>query len=67
MSPNSNENLQKWSRNAIFIAGDSMLSGIEERIIWKRDRKVTAKRFPGVTIDVMYDYVKPLLKNALII
>ena len=44
-----------------------MLSGIEERRISKRDRKVKLKKFPGATIDDMYDYIKPLLKNVLII
>ena len=44
-----------------------MLSGIEERRISKRDRKVKLKNFPGATIDDMYDYIKPLLKNVLII
>ena len=40
-----------------------MLSGIEERRISKRDRKVKVKNFPGATIDDMYDYIKPLLKK----
>ena len=35
---NSNENLHKWDRNTTLIVGDSMLSGIEERAISKRDR-----------------------------
>ena len=47
ISPNSNENLQKWSRNTTLIVGDSMLSGIKERRISKRDRKVKVKNFPG--------------------
>ena len=60
--PNYKEKLQKWDRNTTLIVGDSMLSGIEERRIAKRDRKVKAKIFPGVTIDDMYHYIKPLLK-----
>ena len=40
--------------------------GIERRIS-KRDRKVKVKNFPGATIDDMDDYIKPLLKNVLII
>ena len=39
ISPNSNENLQKWSRNTTLIVGDSILSGIDERRISKIDRK----------------------------
>ena len=41
-----------------------MLSGIEERRISKRDRKVKVKNFPGATIDGMYDYPIPLLKKC---
>ena len=63
-SPNSNENLQIWSRNTTLIVWDSMLSGIDERRISKRDRKVKAKNFPGATIDDMYDYIKQLLKKC---
>ena len=62
--PNSNEKLQKWDRNTTLIVGDSMLSGIEERRIAKRNRKVKVKNFPGATIDDMYDYIKPLLKKC---
>ena len=41
-----------------------MLSGIEERRISKRDRKVKVKNITGATIDDMYDYIKPLLKKC---
>ena len=41
-----------------------MLSGIDERRISKRDRKVKVKNFPGATIDVMCDNIKPLLKEC---
>ena len=61
-----NENLHKWDINTTLLVGDSMLSGIEERRISKRDRKVKVKNFRGATIDDMYDYIKPLLKNVLI-
>ena len=62
-SPNSNENLQKWSRNTTLIVGDSMLSGIEERKFLKRDRKVEVRYFSRATIDDIYNYIKPLLKK----
>ena len=65
ISPNSNENLQKWSRNTTLIVSNLMLSGIEEKRISKRDRNVKVKNFLGATIDDMYGYIKPLLKNAL--
>ena len=40
-----------------------MMSGTEERIL-KKEKKVKVKNFPGVTIDDMYDYIKPLLKRC---
>ena len=40
-----------------------MLSGIEERTISKRDKKIQVKNFPGATIYDMYNYIKPLLKK----
>ena len=39
------------------------MSGIEEKRISKRDRKVKVKNFTGATIDDMYDCIKPLLKK----
>ena len=41
-----------------------MLSGIEERRISKRDRKVKIKNFPGATIDDLHDYIKAVLKKC---
>ena len=41
-----------------------MLSGIDERRISKRDRKIKVKNFPGATISDIYDYIKPLLKKC---
>ena len=64
ISPNSNENLKKSSRNTTPIAGDSILFGIEESRIWERDRKVKNKIFPRATIDNMYDYIKSLSKKC---
>ena len=63
ISLNSNENLQKWTRNTTLLVSDSMLFGIEERRISIRDRDDKAKNFPGATIDVMYDYIKPWFKK----
>ena len=59
-----NENLQKWSKDINLIVDDSMLPGIDKRRISKRDRKVKIKKFPGATVDDMYDYVKPMLKKC---
>ena len=46
ISPNSNKNLLKWSRNTSLIVGESMFSGIDKRRISKRDRKIKVKNFP---------------------
>ena len=54
VTPNLNDNLQEWSGNTTLIVGDSMLSGIDERRISKRDRKVKVKNLPGATIDDIY-------------
>ena len=59
-----NENLQKWSKDINLIVDDSMWPGIDKRRISKRDRKVKIKKFPGATVDDMYDYVKPMLKKC---
>ena len=63
-SPKSNENIHKWDRNTTLIVDDSILSGIEERRISNRDKKIKVKNFPGATIDDMYDYIKPLLRKC---
>lgn len=52
VSPKLNKKLQK------FIKGDSMLSGIEENRISKRDRKIIVKYFPITTVGEMYDCIK---------
>ena len=43
-----------------------MLSGIDERRISKRDRKVKVKNFPVATIDDMYDYIKTVKNYQLL-
>ena len=49
------KNFKNWDRNTTLIVGDSMLSGIVERRIAQRDKKVNVKIFPGAIIDDMYD------------
>ena len=56
--------LKKWSRNTTLIVDVSMLSGIDEKWISKRDKKVKVKNFSGATIAVIYNYIKPLLKKC---
>ena len=59
-----NETHHKWSKNITLIVADSIVSGIEENRISRQWRKVKAKSFPGATIEDMYDYIKPLLKEC---
>ena len=55
MSPYSNGNLQKWSRNTTPIVGYSVLFGIEEKSrISKKYLKVKVKNFSGATINDIY-------------
>ena len=55
VSAKSNEIFHKQERNTAPLVGDSMLSGIEERKISERNRKIKVKNFSGATIDDMYD------------
>ena len=50
--------------NQIKTLNKNHSSGIEERRIPKRDRYVKVKNFLGVTINDMYDYIKPPLKKC---
>ena len=45
-----------------FIAGDSMLAGIEEKRM-SGNRSVKVRIFHGATTHNMYQYLKPLLKK----
>ena len=57
IAPNSNENLEHWSRNTTLIVCDSMLREIEKRRIPKRDGRFKVKHFPRETFDVMHDHI----------
>lgn len=50
---NPNKDLQKWSRNTTVMVGDSLVPGVGERGISKKDIKVKVKYFPGATVDDM--------------
>ena len=57
IAPNSNENLEHWSRNTTLILCDSMLPDIEKRRIPKRNGRFKVKYFPRETFDVMHDHI----------
>ena len=52
----------KWI-NTILIAGDSLISNIDQRTLSRR-YNMRVRSFPGATTDDMFDYLKPLLKKA---
>ena len=51
----SNDTPNKWPEGIICIAGDSMLNGIDERLLSQK-WLVKVREFPGGTITDMYDY-----------
>ena len=53
----------KWSKNATLIFGDSMITGVDETMISRKDSLVKVRSFSGTAIDYMYDYLKPILKK----
>ena len=52
----SNDTPNKWPECIICIAGDSMLNGIDERLLSQK-WLVKVRQFPGATITDMYDYL----------
>ena len=53
----------KWSKNTTLIVGDSMITGVDETMISRKDRVVKVRSFSGATVEYMYDYLKPILKK----
>ena len=57
-------NTHKRSKNTVLVAGDSIISGGDERRML--DKFITKARvFLGPSVDGMFDYIKPLLKKFL--
>ena len=54
----------KWSKNTTLIVGHSMISGIDETMISRKDRVVKVRPFSGATIEDMYDCLKPVLRKC---
>ena len=54
----------KWSKNTTLIVGDSIITGVDERMISRKGRVVKVRYFSGATIEDMYDYLKPILKKC---
>ena len=63
-SPNKTNRINNgaWPKNTVLIAGDSMLSNIDEtKLSHRYHTKVRA--FKGSSIEDLHDYLKPLLKK----
>ena len=54
----------KWHKITKLIVEDSMISGIDQKLLSIKGRIVKVQSFPEATINDMYDYIKPLLKKA---
>ena len=60
--PNRKSPEGEWI-NTILIAGDSLISKIDQRTLSRR-YNMGVRSFPSATTDDMFDYLKPLLKKA---
>ena len=62
-TPGKVSDVHCWKENTILIAGDSMLSGLDERRLSSKGG-VKVRAFPGSTIaDLREHYIQPLLKK----
>ena len=52
---------KKWKKGTILIAGDSIISGLNEKKLSNSKHAVKVRCFPGATTTDMYNYLKPLL------
>ena len=51
-----------WPKGTVLIAGDSIISGINEKC-FEGPNYLKVRSFPGATITDMKDYLKPLLRK----
>eukprot|EP00112_Aurelia_sp_Birch-Aquarium-sp1_P015394 Seg3405.1 transcript_id=Seg3405.1/GoldUCD/mRNA.D3Y31 product="hypothetical protein" protein_id=Seg3405.1/GoldUCD/D3Y31 len=51
-----------WPKGTVLIAGDSIISGINEKS-FEGPKYIKVRSFPGATIADMRDYLKPLLRK----
>ena len=62
-SPTTSNHVNKWPKNTILVASDSMLSGLDERRLGRNNYKVKVRCFKGSTVGDMYHYLYPLLQK----
>ena len=52
-----------WPRGTTLVVGDSMLGGVQERLIGPRGN-IKVRSFPGASSNDMKDYIRPLLRKC---
>ena len=62
-APQLRQTNHHWPRGTTLIVGDSMLGGIQERLIGPRGN-IKVRSFPGANTDDMKDYIRPLLRKC---
>ena len=59
--------ISAWSwKETCIVAGDSIVSGLQENLLNKNGLNVKIKRFPGSTVDNMFLNIAPILKKSVI-
>ena len=56
------QNNEEWRKGTTLILGDSIMSGLIEKEMF-RNRKIKTRYFPGAKIKDMYHYANPLLEK----
>ena len=60
---NQKENNEKYPENTIVIAGDSIINGIMEERLNRKDVTVKVLKFPGADVDELRHRLIPILKK----
>ena len=55
--------MHKKRNNDVYIVGDSMLNGLDERKMKKGNGNVKVRAHPGATVTDMLDYLKPISRK----
>ena len=61
--PQTSKDGHQWPKGTTLIVGDSMLGGVQERLIGPRGN-IKVRSFPGANSDDMKDYIRPLLRKC---
>ena len=55
--------MHKKGNNGVYIVGDLMLNGLDERKMKKGYCNVKVRAHPGATVTDMLDYLKPISRK----